>query len=85
LLGFVILKLLFIYCRQYSASLQLDPSALMLDSDVIPDLLVEKCAAIAVKPGAVEGMSSAMEGESEWEVSYYICMHECSQCPPNRH
>lgn len=50
------------FCRQYLASLQIDPDRLLPEFDHIPDSLVEKCAAISIRPETMQDLTDAMTG-----------------------
>lgn len=45
------------------ASLQIDPDKLLPEFDNIPDVLVEKCAAISIRPETMKELSTAMQGQ----------------------
>lgn len=49
-------------CRQYLSCLQIDTSKLLPQYDTIPDVLVEKCAAISVRPDTMKELTGAMDG-----------------------
>lgn len=51
-----------LFCRQFLASLQIDPDKLLPQFDTIPDVLVEKCAAISVRPETMKELTGAMDG-----------------------
>ena len=48
--------------RQYLASLQINTDKLLPQFDTIPDVLVEKCAAISVRPDTMKDLTTAMNG-----------------------
>jgi len=48
--------------REYLASLQINPDKLLPEFDQIPDVLVEKCAAISVRPETIKELITAMQG-----------------------
>ena len=48
--------------RQYLASLQIDPDRLLPEFDQVPDILVEKCAAVSIRPETMKQLTSAMQG-----------------------
>ena len=42
--------------------LQVDPAVLSPEPDKVPQVLLEKCAAISVKPNAIKDLVKAMQG-----------------------
>ena len=48
--------------RQYLASIQINTDKLLPQFDTIPDVLVEKCAAISVRPDTMKDLTTAMNG-----------------------
>ena len=53
----------YVFYRQYLASLQIEPDKLLPEFDSIPDVLVEKCAAISIRPETMKELTSAMHGK----------------------
>jgi hypothetical protein len=54
----------FLSCSQFLASLQLDQSKLSPEPDRLPQVLLEKCAAISVQPNAIKDLVDAMQRKS---------------------
>lgn len=50
-------------CSQFLLSLQLDASLIFPEPQRLPQALLEKCAAISVKPEAIKGLIDAMQCE----------------------
>ena len=46
---------------QYLASLQLDPNKLKPERERLPQVLLEKCAAISVQPNAISDLITSMQ------------------------
>ena len=57
--------MLFSFCRQYMDSLQLDPSKLNPEQERLPQQLLEKCAALSVRPNAIKDLVDSMGGKLE--------------------
>ena len=51
------------YFSQYLTSLQIDVSQLEPSPERLPEVLLEKCAAISVNPSAVDDLVSSMQCE----------------------
>ena len=50
-------------CSQYLSSLQLDQTELNPEPERLPQQLLEKCAAISVRPNAIKDLVDSMTGK----------------------
>jgi len=48
-------------CSQFMVSLQLEPASIFPEPQKLPEALLEKCAAISVKPDAIKDLIDAMQ------------------------
>lgn len=51
-----------VHYRQYLASLQLDQTSLNPEPERLPQQLLEKCAALSVRPTAIKDLVDSMTG-----------------------
>lgn len=61
------------YFRQYLASLQLDQTSLNPEPERLPQQLLEKCAALSVRPTAIKDLVDSMTGAY---VTLFRCVFE---------
>ena len=52
---------MFFNCRQYLSSLLLDPAKIYPEPERLPQRLLEKCAAVSVKPEAIAELIKSMQ------------------------
>ncbi len=52
------------FSRQFLEAMQIDPEKILPQPESLPDILMEKCAAISVKPDAVKDLVAAMQCRS---------------------
>ena len=72
------------YFRQFMSSLNIDQSSMSFEPENLPQPLLEKCAAVSVKPNAIKDLVEAMSGKGNrksWikfeSSSYCICNLKC--------
>ena len=51
------------YFRQFMSSLNIDQSSMSFEPENLPQPLLEKCAAVSVKPNAIKDLVEAMSGK----------------------
>ena len=55
--------------RQFMSSLNLDPAKLNFEPERLPQDLLEKCAAVSVRPNAIKDLTDAMGGIEHYKLT----------------